>query len=179
MKPFADNRQFNQDLYAKYRAIAREPARYWPIAEEEFGFQVILLDAEHLAMRKLIHYLLARSDVRLAFAHGSYLVFLKREVFPLREDVNNFEDYLNSITISSQEIQRLVEIASLKPKNWFQRQRYPSTYYNKSLMEGITLFDLGFIGAGVQRILQAHQDSPDAVQEIVPTVLKIIRNQTL
>jgi len=178
LKPFVDNRQFNQVLYAKYRAILREPDVYWSIAEGEFDFKIVLLDMRHLAVHKLLRYLMAREDYQLVYVRDVYLVLLKRGAFHLPKEMEDYQYQLESTPISEEDLKQLKEIAS-KQSAWTEKIFLPTTFYNNVIEEGVVFFGLGYEGAGIKRILQASKNSPDMVRKLAVPLLEIISHDQI
>lgn len=176
LKPFVDNRQYNQKLFAKYVAILREPRKYWPVAVEEFQLQTVLLDASHRGSHKLLKTIHADSKWQMIFLDGPMVVFVKKGYFALPENVERFEEKLQTVSYDDADIQKLERVIQYSDASMFQELIHPAPRYNEYLEEGVTLFDLGYHGEGIQRLHLGFQVSKDQrAKQIATSALNFLR----
>jgi len=155
LRPFVDSRQLNQEKYFKYYLIAKDPSNNWPVAEEEFGFKIAMVDQTLLSGQNLITYLNMNDDWRLIFIDGVYLIYVKKGEFNLSDEALDFEDELSSVVLGNNEIEILqdakIENDSVKK---IKRIFFPKPYYVDLIHESKVLNRLGYFNAGVKKAVK-------------------------
>ncbi len=176
LKPFVDGRldghPLNQELFLIYKTILREPESFWSQAEEKFHLRIALFDTSLLSSHRLIEYLNHHADWQLIFMDGPIVIFVKRGIFDLPREVNQFQTSFQSIPLTEGDLQDLRSM-DLK-ESGFEIRKFldPPPAYIQSLEEGVTLLGLGYQGAGVKKILAALPFCDQRIKrEVVKTVI--------
>lgn len=170
-KPFADTRQYNPELFVRYLYIANRPAQYWAKAEEEFNFKIIMLDVSKFMSAEFLQYMKGRPDWQLVFMDGPVIVYVKRGEFTLPREAQNLETDLRSVNVVQEDIRKLKEYVLSNPSANFLN---PPPYYVDTLEEAATLFDLGYWGAGMKRLLTALDVNHKKAKPAAISVLRIL-----
>lgn len=144
-RPFVDGRQLNKEFYFNlYYATLKSPERYWPQIDERFRFQIVLLDGGALSNLKIIRYINRLPDWQLLAVEGSCVVFVKKGIFNLPEELEHFSENLKNISVSQNELN---ELSSRRPFNWIDKLSQfldPLPYYDDLTEKGIVLSDMGY-----------------------------------
>ncbi len=158
LKPFVDGRQLNQNAYAIYLEARRNPESLWPSAEKIFQFKIVLVHTDNPANTKFLKYLIKNPQWQIIEAGDGYILFVKREAFPLTEELNQFETHLLSTRPSIEKISAVLKNYPTSQKGIFSIIKEfinPPPSYIDCLEQGITLYDLGFKGAGLEYLYAA------------------------
>ena len=171
LRPFVDARNvINPDLSFKQMRVMNKPQMYWPRLAEEFQFKIILLDLSWPSSSRFIEYISRAPDWQLVFMKGVDVIFVKRGAFPLKEDIDLFQDRLRNKKVDDEDLNSLSKASSLPPRGWRKELFFPKPQYSEVLEEAYTLFDLGFEGAAVKKLIQAYRVSDD--KEVRSTMAK-------
>ena len=163
LRPFADTRQINITNFQLFNLILNDPHRYWNYSDLQQRIAVVLLDADKVVNWKLIRYLQSRDDWHLSAVQGSQLLFrrgkkedgllaYKRE---LRAHDSQLEDF-------RRELEALVQAG---PRH---KVRYVHMEPADSAM---TLFELGYRGAALERLLYSFRISNSPYQHAIARLI--------
>lgn len=163
LKPFVDGRleghPENQERFSRHLEIMRNPERYWLKAEEEFRFKVALLDLTLASSDNLLTYLHRAPDWQLISIDGIYSVFVKRGVFQLPDELNDFEKNLKSAQISRDEFSFMKEMKAKKTSFSIKTFFDPPPYYMDIIEEGRILLQLGYMASATKLLVEAFKVS--------------------
>ena len=166
IKPFTDSRQVNQEQFFKYVVTAGNPQKNWPVLEEEYGLRLALLDASLPVGSKLIRYLHDHPSWKLVFIDGVYLIFVKEGSFLLSDDLKTFEERLEKETLTPEDFKRMEVMGrkiSAPPMGRVKRWLTPPPIYVDRFQEGLILYKLGYVAAGIKRMLMALESTPEGM----------------
>ncbi|OGX27527.1 MAG: hypothetical protein A3D10_03330 [Omnitrophica WOR_2 bacterium RIFCSPHIGHO2_02_FULL_48_11] len=158
LRPFVDGRQANQCDAKVYLKILADPAQFWPAAEAQYRFDIVLFNANEAFHYRYMDYLITRSDWQLVFVKGPVVVFVKRGKFVLVEKVAKFEERLKTAqvdleTISLPDLSREnIFVAALK--DFFD----PLPEYVDQRETGAVLYAFGYKAAGIRTFWESIQD---------------------
>jgi len=152
IKPFVDNRQFNMELYDEYVSINREPDKYWPAAENKYSIKIALLDTMHPGSNRIARYLHSSSRWKLVFLDNAIVIFVKKGEFRLPEESRLLEEKLQAIKYFPEDIEQLKNIVSKRQESKIKKLLFPPVKYVDTFVEGITLIELGYKGAALQKL---------------------------
>ncbi len=155
LKPFVDGRQANQCDSKIYLRILADPDKFWPAAERQYQFDIVLFNANEAFHYKFMDYLAARAEWQLVFVEGPVVVFVKRGKFVLSQTAADFEENLKTTKISLEKIPPpILEKKSTweaNIKNFFN----PSVEYNAQWETGAILYTLGYKDAGIKMVSES------------------------
>jgi len=161
LKPFIDGRQLHFDCFIKYFKVKARPAVFWPKAEGEFGFKIVILDSSRQDHTRLVQHLLSLPDWQLIFMDGPYVILVKKGAFDLPGDIEHWEQRLRLMTFDTEDMAQARElVAGFKPPGFWARWWNPPPSYVELIEEGLTLYDLGFKAAGMHRLVRAFKVYP-------------------
>ena len=78
LRPFVDGRQLNQGHYFQYISLLSNPSAYWAAAEQEFNFNIVMLESSDKTHKKLLDYMKGQLSWEAIFDDGHCVVFKKR-----------------------------------------------------------------------------------------------------
>lgn len=178
IKPFADNRQYDFEIYQNYLSILSNPQRYWPAAQKDLNFKTVLIDANHGASRALMAYLHKRPDWKLVFFEGASAIFVRADLPALtQQKISPLEPVLSNVTLTLKEYKTLQEAAEGARR--FRASGFPPYVYIQDFQEGMVLLtDLGYSDAGAKKILAAlpYLD-PNYARHVASAVLELLRER--
>lgn len=160
LKPFMDSRNYDRpDDYREYLNIHRNPAEYWPAAEEKYGFNIVLLETSTRFQDKLGIYLVSSGQWQIIFIDGSSVLLVRRGTFALPEGLNQLEKKWSDAKFSVKDIGQ-EWLAPPPRKNFIREYLDPSPEYVNLVYEGVFLYSWGYRAEGMRRLLSARQKSP-------------------
>jgi len=181
LNPFIDNRNLDYSLFDIYHALRRHPQKVWPIMDAQYQFDIILLDAGKKVSQKMIRYFIQHADWQLIHVEGTRVLFLKKGVIPFPKKLQTFEAEL---TAKDSRLKQLISQADNFPSQAPPNIRdtifqfiAPSYEYIEPLETGVTLFDLGYKSAGLEKVLESMQISDDYYStDILSRILSNLSN---
>ena len=153
LKPFVDGRQLNQTAFFTYLQVRDDPEKLWAAAEKEFQFNMALIDTGLSINDKLVAHFADLPTWQLAFVDGESILFVKKGALVLPAGLEEFEQQSKSVEVPLQKAKAVFQQPPLA-KNSLRQLFYPPLRYSSLQAEGATLFDLGYQGAGVSRLLK-------------------------
>lgn len=176
LKPIIDGRQFNQGTYLK---IIKTPSFYVPLAEQQWGITIALLDSSlGSSSYKLMEYFKNDPHWALVFLDGSYLIFLKKSAYSLEARENALQTTLAATPISPDTIKSLKFSLSKPIRSGLSQYLDAPPYFIDSLEEGVNLFALGFEGEGLNRLAKALSVSHEGMaRDIGFKIIKILEDR--
>jgi hypothetical protein len=179
LKPFIDGRQANQAALADYGLIASQPATFWPMAEEMFDFNLILLDVSPLFTKRFLNYILHHPSWELITIEGKTVLFAKRGKFDWPLENRNLKERFAATKVSVEEIEKnLPNISAVSSPifNQIKNLIKPPLLYCDLADTGISLFDLGYREAGLFYLLEGFKATKDpGIEASLRQALKIYK----
>lgn len=177
LMPFVDDRQVNLALFAEYLRINADPAKFWPAAEKKYDFNIAVAAADQY---RFLEYISKRPAWQLVFIDGGSLVFVKKGVFDMPAQIASFEKNLRAVKAPSAN----AEGASARSRPGWEKSVtqffFPPPFYNNLAHEGVTLFVLGYRGAGLERVRQALSVDPsEKTRRAYSVLVKEMRLQSM
>lgn len=146
IKPLADGRQADPELYADYLRVVFDPKRFWPEKEAQYGITLALLNGGHGSNHALIDYLIARPDWQLISVSGNAVLLVKQGAHVLPEGWATFEEKARNRPVTPDDLIPAEIDGSLTAVEEID-----------VMNEGIILFTSGFYGEGLKRLRTAWQ----------------------
>ena len=179
LRPFLDGRldghPLNQAMFKQRYFINKDTAGIWPIVDEQHNFKIVMYDLSRPVGINFAKYLMSLNTWQLVFFEGAHFVFVKKGEFDLPDDIANYEVRLREKTVSIEDIDRLKEIVSASRKeSFFDFLSFPPIYVDV-LEEAAVLFDLGFRGEAVKRMLSVSEIADKkSIEQMASVILKVI-----
>lgn len=161
LKPFIDPRHADIDLWTHYVALMRAPAKVWPAVEAHFQIRILMLNAGDFSSLAFVRYINQRPDWQLVFIDGPTVIYLKRGVWDLSPEAQQFESWLRQQTYSQADVQSLLDSQEPGPHGRPAKYFKPTIRYLDLQEEGMSLYDLGYTGAALQRLAAAARVAPE------------------
>jgi len=161
-QPFIDTRHVNNGNLKRYWNVLKFPKENWDPFLNEQKIRIVVLDTSEKSCFRLINHLIKDKKWRLIIVDGSYLVYVHKKYFSLTKKMNNFERQIRAKKIDHEEVKRLIQIDQKSLKLGFREFIEPYDSYIKNQEEAMSLYKLGYRGAGISRLLasQAVLDQP-------------------
>jgi len=163
LRAFVDGRQLNQSHFDMYLKILNQPQQYWDVAVQAHHFTIAMIDAISPLSTKIVKHLAQHLDWQLIFIDGNSLIFVKRGAYPLPDNIQNLEEALRSQPWSQNDIAYLNNHLQKSSRNGFEEILLPRARFIDSLIEGASLFEMGFRGASVEKLKEVvvqHKHHP-------------------
>lgn len=158
LKPFIDGRWADSEAFNEFSLVLEDPDRYWPQISEKRSLNVVVLDTTIPSFARLHGYLKNSRAWQIVFVEGTTVIYLKRGVYSLSAQAENFENGLKSFR-SSVLLRETRACLKLSPAGRIRDYFDPPAQYIDLLEEGITLFDMGYRVAGLERVIRARRVS--------------------
>lgn len=169
VKPFVDGRQITPHrFFEEFIPTLNDPENKWEQLDKKYDFQIILLDLAHITYLPFAKYLTENTSWQLVFIEGNDVLFVKKSMFELPKVLEEYQKSLREkkLTAEEKDIFKKMSDDSQKP---FRAPIEPCQI--KGIDEAITLNDLGFPEAAIEKILNAQIHCKDAC--IVPQIANI------
>jgi len=157
LKPFIDGRQLDLALFQEYQRILSSPEENWPQAVKDFDFKVVLLDTQTEQLAKFVQYVHRLPQWQLIGTDDSFVLFVKRDEFALKEEIAVFEENLSKPS----EVSRKLHSPPFHPAP--QRPRPVHGFLSRGpshidlISEGTNLYYLGYWQAAEMYFKKADQ----------------------
>ena len=179
LRPFDDGRHVDKERFQDSIALALRPEIYWTQAERKYGFKVMIAfqagSSEHL-----IKYIDSRPDWQLIAVVGRIVVYVKRGMYHLPEELDQLQQRLRSATVTDQDKIQLEILAQKRPRAYLQRFFSPSPIEVDTFSAGEVLMSLGYKGAAVKDFINGLKVSDQRYMKQTATVfLKQLNNSAL
>ncbi len=161
LKPLCDTRQADMSNLLAYIAARRSPPAVWPQIEKKYDISIVLLGGHLKGTDALIRYLIYQKKWQLVGIEGSSMLFVKRGMYTLPPQMENFEKLLQDL-----ESRPLTKSDFIRPQKEFSFGRFLKAYlfpppmYIQEFQEGLLLFVFGFKTAGLHKMLSVQKDWP-------------------
>ncbi len=166
LRPFIDTRQINVYHFQLYNLVLSDPDRYWLHVDLQYRFQAVLLSADKAVNWKLIRYLESRPEWDMTAVHGHQLVFRRDRHKKLNDYEMELARHDDKISAYRNELQGIVAAG---PQH---RVRYTAM---EPADTAITLFEMGYPGAALERLLYSFRISNSPYQHrIARLILKYL-----
>ena len=157
LRPFLDGRFMSPQRLKDYNTILKDPEKYWPDAEKNYGFQIILVNLPDVDNQKLLKYLKNQNSWQLISISGPFVIFVKKTAYPhLPPKLNDLEMKLNSISILPDDIKTLKTLLNKphesKPKSIIPT---PAPIDLDTFPTVLSLISLGYYNAAVKYEIKA------------------------
>jgi len=164
LKSFVDGRQIDQNIFQLYRNILTEPSLFWPKACDRFQMHIVLLDLNRMRSFAFVNYIVGNPDWRLVFIDGFHVVFVKKGIFHLSQELQNYGGIIKNIPLTYENIDLLMNVMLTSPGESTISRYFLESEYDADLAKAITLYSLGYRGASVEELLRILQygDSREA-----------------
>ncbi|MBF0523427.1 MAG: hypothetical protein HQL24_10305 [Candidatus Omnitrophica bacterium] len=178
LKPFIDGRQYNKFLFRENMVILRNPGIFFPYMDKKYDYDIAIIDSSLVPEYHILKYINNAANWQLVFMDGSFFTFVKRGRFPLPDEAAQLENNLKSTKYTASDIGILKEtVAGYKKRDRLRELPHPKVGYVDFAQSGLTLFGLGYEGAGIKDLVKAValniQNNP-AMETMVPNVLKYL-----
>ena len=166
LKPIIDGRQVDQTILMEYLNVVRYPQQQWKEFTGKYKINIALINAHMRINERILKYLNANLEWQLIFIDKSAVLYTKKNIFTLPGSLKNYaqeiKSYDNAELIFDNVTAKTALSDDSKPIENFIQFLNPPPIFIDQLEEGITLFDMGFHGAGLSRLYQARQlvDAP-------------------
>lgn len=165
LRPFADTRQINVTNFQMYNLILNDPQRYWSYSDLRQRIEVVLLDAEKAVNWKVIRFLQMREEWHLTAVQGDQILFRrgKKSAATLK-----YKQELLAHDAQVADYRRQLEtLLEAGPRH---NIRY---MHMEPADSALTLFELGYRGAALERLLYSFRISNSSYQhEIAELILR-------
>lgn len=160
LKTLVDGRQLEAGYFQEYFKATEEPRKYWPEVEKRFDITIVILDLFLPISGKLNLYLNQNDQWLLVNVDKSYVTYIKKGIYDLPAEIADFSKNLSLISASREDHRALMDLAKSDrtrlPINGLFRQ----SQFIDVLEEGVTLLDLGYTEAAVQKFAQSLSIDP-------------------
>ena len=158
LKSFYDGRQISQERGRLYQLILGDPEKNWKSAEQKYNFKIVAIKINGEYKAHFANFLIADPTWQFIFLDGDDAIFVKRNYFDLPKAALKFEDALKGERASLDDFETLDQIVATpdKEKSAFQE----NIGYIDLIYEASVLFDLGYQGAAIKRIIKAFEADP-------------------
>lgn len=167
LRAFTDSRQYNKELMLKYIDLLKEPEKYFDQVVGQYGLNIALLDSRLASHQRLIPYIHEHPQWQLIYLKGTILVFVKKGVFHLPKNLEQFENNLIHIDVAKKEVDWLIKHLLADRIERSESLFNPGFGYIDVLEEGLILSELGYQQASMERFIKAYKIDPDSTRKIV------------
>lgn len=175
LRPFVDGRQINYRYWMDLRDTVSWPERFWPAFVEKYKIRTVLLSAQEEINAKLLFFIARQPDWQLVDVNHYTVLYVKRGEFVLSEDLDSYEKRLRAEKVPQGAVDAMLrrdKKAGQYRGNVLRDFLYPPTYFIDLTQEGITLFDLGFPAAGINRLLESIRQLDEPYCYIILEVMR-------
>ncbi len=159
LRPFVDGRQINHRNFEEcFNLLNKGASDVWEPLARQYNLNIVVWDTSVPASRDLAEYLAQAPNWQLVFVDGPTLVFVRRGIYKLPTLIDRLDGDIRSAALSEDDIGEIQWISkNVRTRSFQERLFDPEPKYIDVLEEGIVLFNLGFRGEGVRRILKAYE----------------------
>jgi hypothetical protein len=161
LKPIADGRQLDKEMFGWYMKVSIDPERYWAEAQAQFKFDIAIINSIAVSQKKVAAYLNRQPDWQLIALEGSNLLFVRRGVFDLPQHLNAFGERLAAVPVNPADLNALYDFIGSRHPVSLNKYLDPPPDYIDAYDEGQALFALGYRGAGVRSLKEASELNDD------------------
>ena len=79
LRPFDDGRHVDKQRFNNFIALLLAPEKYWSLAEEHYGFKIVMLNSSDGSEKRMINYLNANPAWQLMSVQGPLIVYVKKK----------------------------------------------------------------------------------------------------
>jgi hypothetical protein len=155
-----------------------DPQRYWPFFEAKHPSDIIVTHMDR-ELRRFVSYIDKRPDWQLVYVEGIMLIYVKRGVFPLSPDLDGYQDQLRKTDVAGEDVYQLKKYVSdgrvLTFNDWID----PPPVYAPDGVSGMTLFMLGYDGAGLKKVIAGLGQDHVAGRDEALKVLRHLKKKTV
>jgi len=149
IRPFCDTRQINVKNFKLYNLVLSAPDRYWYQVDLFNDFKAVLLDANKLVNRKAINFFLKNPLWSLLLVKGDKVLFVRKN--------SQTEYYEKSLKSQNENEARYIQILhSTLSAPPVHKINY---IYMEPVATAITLYELGFKGAALEKLVYSFKIS--------------------
>ncbi len=149
LRPFDDGRHVDKKRFNESIAIILRPEIYWPQAEKKYGFKV-LIAFQAGSSENLIKYIDSQPDWQLIAIDGRIVVYVKRGIFHLPEELDKFQLKLKSAAVTDLDKIQLEILLQKKPRTSLEKFFNPLPIEVDTFSAGKILMNLGYKGAAMK-----------------------------
>ncbi len=158
LKPFYDGRQLDNQRFRDYVSLNLNTKESWERIQQKYGFNIAIITSADM----VFDYLKTREDWQLIALSGYILIYVKKGVFNLPQEFDQYEEKLNKEVFSNNERDKLKALLSgPREARWYEKFVMQDFVMIDTYSEAIVLFKLSLKDAGLKRLLATLEFNKD------------------
>lgn len=159
LRPMVDGRHIDQDIWLDFLKFRFAPHKHYDDFISRHPFDIVLSNPR-IGSQRMCNFFKQHPDWQLIAVKSRCVVFVRRGMFKLPEELGKYENKLAEIKVSDEDIYDAYERLPFVNLINFGAIFNPEPFYVQELEEGVVLSMMGYEEAGLGSIIRATKKSP-------------------